>query len=1411
MYDRELGRGSQTKAQLSNIEITNLLTELIQHRYKRVTLIIDALDECDVRARAPLLDILSKLTHNPKSVVKTLVSSRNDPDIANRFSNTRNLSITATDNADDILKFVSENINQDLLQGAASDQLKERVTNDLIQKANGVFRWAALQVNALCHPDRVYTQKDVEDLLPRLPQTLEDTYSAIVKDLDYIATPSCQAIKNTIKLMICAEYPMDIEEVLEALSILSGSKKGVLDEATILKMGRGLIVKESTNYNRFVFGHLSVKEFFEKRTDYNGEYAHAVAAEACLEYCLKLDPSLALNFRYYANNHLGRHCMKSGSLRQDPKLRTLMEKFLLEYGSGSAFERWNRDAFRTMGLEMAPGTNEERQRCQCRPALPLFMICVYGFNEFVELAIQKRDDVHYAQNLWRQRPLEVAAYYGNYSTIKLLDDATSSFQKSPIRSHELLASAARSGNLDVWSFALTHIPVMPFKSAITEAVQSPELGKEMLCSLLYNTVEVDLEDWTDILLNCASFDILDIILERFPMESLTEDTLNAAIRNQFISQGLVEMVLSKDPDIQVTEISILLALSGSQKQRTDVIKALIAHPKRCEITEEMVYRAAEVSYGQGDLECLEVLLQHCSIEHITEDWLAAAANTSWRDPSTFKYFLDHPRNIKVTPQKLQKALIKGGFISAQCLVLLLSQSDSPQLLEEDVYIMAENDSFADVLSAVMPHCESIYAGEAYLQACARNISSSEMQHIISRPRAIPISQSVVHAAFGNRRDTESMVRLLLQTIYGFAFKPSEEVLLKALSEHGEPLTVVRILAECWEQLPVTELCMAAAVSNRRYGTDIFELLIKYWNSDETPLSDKVLLSAIEGDNVDFVEYYQKQRPNFVVKEEHLNAAINPYSTNMAILRILLAQLGESPLPKSVLEKVSMEKDQSILELILEWPSASQLSLSSLKLDEGAAPNSENNGVITFEAIVSATAQERDRHEIAADSYNGLVQLSTTKIHQLILRYTEPILDCSRLVEVAAERRDGKFVVQYLLSRFPQTVITRHALLAATKNEKALTSLLDLLLQRSNPGIDTELLRMAASNKYHGTQMIELLLSKMPAETEIERAVITAALGNQYCGLSLLQFVLQKQPHLPVRQDLISAASQNSVQGNVLLQLLLKQALTLRSPESEDLVVNEMRRGANGLRDFLFMAACYGDDSVLRVLLSHGASIATVSGELGTPLNVAVYAGQAHIVEILLAKGSDPEHKSALYGTPLQSACRKGDAVMANMLSKYDVDIDRPDEKGRTALHTALRDGSRTPADILFSLGASVTTEDHQGMAAIHHASSHGRSATYIPQLLARGASVDQEDSQQWTPLHWAARHGTAEAVTRFLEAGASKTKLNASGKSPLQIAMFCGNIHLRPQLFVSDNPDLDKEPTGKKRDAYCDYCYWVSS
>ena len=71
-----------------------------------------------------------------------------------------------------------------------------------------------------------------------------------------------------------------------------------------------------------------------------------------------------------------------------------------------------------------------------------------------------------------------------------------------------------------------------------------------------------------------------------------------------------------------------------------------------------------------------------------------------------------------------------------------------------------------------------------------------------------------------------------------------------------------------------------------------------------------------------------------------------------------------------------------------------------------------------------------------------------------------------------------------------------------------------------------------------------------------------------------------------------------------------------APQSAESVLNEMRSVGKGLSDFLFIAACDGDDVILKYLISHGASLASISGELGTVLNVVVYGQKAGAVDLL---------------------------------------------------------------------------------------------------------------------------------------------------------------------------------------------------
>jgi len=119
------------------IKMTSLCPEVI--------LILDALDECNEQSRHKLITVLHQLVdhHLP---VKILISSRRDDDITAEFEEKVNFSLSATENHDDIMRFVQENIQEyrnskrtkRKLNSAISADLEQQIIKVFLEKSNGM-------------------------------------------------------------------------------------------------------------------------------------------------------------------------------------------------------------------------------------------------------------------------------------------------------------------------------------------------------------------------------------------------------------------------------------------------------------------------------------------------------------------------------------------------------------------------------------------------------------------------------------------------------------------------------------------------------------------------------------------------------------------------------------------------------------------------------------------------------------------------------------------------------------------------------------------------------------------------------------------------------------------------------------------------------------------------------------------------------------------------------------------------------------------------------------------------------------------------------------------------------------------------------------------------------------------------
>ena len=123
-------------------ESTALIIEITQER-PLTTIMINALDECDFSSRGVLLDALSRILQESCSLVKILVSSRADGDIASHLSDCLNLQIEASQNQEDIESYVNFELEalinrKKLLRGSVPQALKQTIARYLREKAKGM-------------------------------------------------------------------------------------------------------------------------------------------------------------------------------------------------------------------------------------------------------------------------------------------------------------------------------------------------------------------------------------------------------------------------------------------------------------------------------------------------------------------------------------------------------------------------------------------------------------------------------------------------------------------------------------------------------------------------------------------------------------------------------------------------------------------------------------------------------------------------------------------------------------------------------------------------------------------------------------------------------------------------------------------------------------------------------------------------------------------------------------------------------------------------------------------------------------------------------------------------------------------------------------------------------------------------
>lgn len=126
---------------LSINECKDLLIRL-SAGFRRTTIIVDALDECDPDTRGKLCDLLTDVVSSSMGV-KIFITSRDDGDLRTKFEESPNVYIQERDNSDDINCYIEGEIKacikaKVLLGGKVSLDLEKHIIDALQLGAHGM-------------------------------------------------------------------------------------------------------------------------------------------------------------------------------------------------------------------------------------------------------------------------------------------------------------------------------------------------------------------------------------------------------------------------------------------------------------------------------------------------------------------------------------------------------------------------------------------------------------------------------------------------------------------------------------------------------------------------------------------------------------------------------------------------------------------------------------------------------------------------------------------------------------------------------------------------------------------------------------------------------------------------------------------------------------------------------------------------------------------------------------------------------------------------------------------------------------------------------------------------------------------------------------------------------------------------
>ncbi|KAE9569561.1 hypothetical protein CGMCC3_g14333 [Colletotrichum fructicola] len=1251
-------------------ESERLIHKLLDsYRGQTIIMIIDAIDESNRDTRQDLLDFLVSLLE-ASTIMKVFVSSRDDRDIVYKLDKYENLYLSSERNSEDIELFVRLETSRlvskgSLLRGSSrKEELRDKIIFELISNAHGMFRWASLHIQELCHQA---TDAAIEERLAKMPRTLEGLYReilGIIETRDSLADREMAG--NAFRWLLCAQQQFASDVFLAMVSGAKDASNPTLSREQLLELCNNMVLFDET-LDASRFSHLSVREFLEGEPAYRMTTTHALAAEQCIlkltdipPILMPLTPLLEYSIYFWAD-----HAKQAGHGERQSRLSLILANFFVgEKDRYSSFSRWHdRVSHKDYTTEMSWTTRHKFKDALSYAPSVMLVICMFDLSGVLSPERWQELAEAHPKNLDGVTHEELVIRYGSIQILQWHFEARIPFNLTT--KHVEVVAGSEANGIPMMSFLLkrfdAEIRITPEVTKV--AVSNLGCGDKILLHLLETRgYEIII---TDDIVRAAvqnpgkAVEITSLLFNRYKSQiRITPDIAMAAFRN---SAGIVKLLLDERGDeIDFSTDMILNAVKdGGRFSSSALILLMDMRNGQIHITEHFITTIASSTSCDRDL--VERLLDEFGDEIQNTEAFFHAVIEKRGDKDIIMLLFDRLGTKLQNPARFMETIV-NKFDKTTVRRFIDLHGGLIQINNTIVKAAVENECFAEDVVALLldEYWDEVHITEDILEAVFENEYRGEwiMDLLLNeRPHEIQI--------------TEELVMMAAQSQYGMM-----ELILDRCGDN------IDITDEIIDSCPFAHTIMAIIGRREEYKIKVTEKLL---------IQAAEQFNGITTQHGGLLQFLLDQRREDVcITEKIVSAAAGNGSYGVRLISLLIDRCGENIFITTKTLQAAASNTYSgdqVMGLLLRW---------------------RGDSIRITESVVEAAVQNREGQRVMAVLFAARGKSIPITEHTLLLA-VENVYSADKVIEM----------ILYCCG--DSIRITEEIMSVAVQNRLCGSRVVESILEmyRDDVPVTNEIVWLAAGNEECGDKVVELLLGNCRGDTRITSETFQAAVRNSKCSHGIMAAIFDTPGVVDEKDEQLSVAIQEAPYDASRLGHGETVEVLLRSTADIDATGGYF---GNALQ----VASFSGHRWVVQILLHNGADVNASAGFFGYALQAAAYCGYLNIIHLLIQNGADVNARGGAYETALEAASSEGHEATVQVLLERNADIHAQGGIENNALYAASLGGHTMIVQMLLQNNADVNTLGGKFGNALQAASFKGRQET-VQMLLEYGADASCEN------------------------------------------------------------------------------------